>query len=86
MTDKPKFERDGAPAAVLDVHGAAAYLRIAEVTLYRLVRRGELPHTRIGRALRFRIADLDRYLEEQTSRTWERGGRKSSPEEEKKEP
>jgi len=65
-----RFERDGRPTVVLDVHEAAAYLALNKETVYRLVRRGELPHTRIGRALRFRVVDLDLYLEERTSREW----------------
>jgi excisionase family DNA binding protein len=66
----PKFERGGLPTAVLDVHEAAAYLAVKEATVYELVRAGELPHTRVGRSLRFRVADLDRYLAERTSREW----------------
>ena len=65
-----KFERDGLPTAVLDGHEAAAYLAVDVQTVYRLVRRGTLPHTRVGRVLRFRVVDLDRFLEERTSRTW----------------
>ena len=65
-----KFERDGLPTAVLDAHEAAAYLAVGTQTVYRLVRGGRLPHTRVGRAIRFRVVDLDLYLEERTSRTW----------------
>lgn len=49
---------------------AAAYLNISTVTLLRLVRAGEVPHTRVGRSLRFRKADLDAYLEAMTSKAW----------------
>jgi len=67
----PRFERGyGLPTAVLDVHEAAAYLAIDEGTVYRLARTGELPHTRIGRAVRFRVVDLDRYLKEHTGTTY----------------
>ena len=69
------FERHGLPTAVLDVREAAAYLAVTPGTVYRLVRRGELAHTRIGRSVRFRVADLEAYLEEQTSRSWEPNGR-----------
>ena len=69
------FERYGLPTAVLDVREAAAYLAVTPGTVYRLVRRGELVHTRIGRSVRFRVADLEAYLEEQTSRSWEPNGR-----------
>lgn len=63
--------RYGRPTAVLDSREAAAYLAISERGLYRLVQAGELPHTRVGKALRFRLVDLDLFLEERTSRTWE---------------
>ena len=73
-----RFERGaGKPTAVLDVHEAAAYLAVTEGTVYRLARAGELPHVRIGRAVRFRVEDLDRYLEERTSRTWTAHGRRA---------
>jgi excisionase family DNA binding protein len=65
-----RFERYGLPTAVLDVHEAAAYLAVTSGTVYRLVRSGELAHVRIGRSVRFRVADLDAYLAERTSREW----------------
>jgi len=70
-----RFERGGFPTAVLDVREAAAYLSVDPQTVYRLARRGELPHTRLGRAIRFRVEDVDRFLEERTSRTWKPNGR-----------
>lgn len=66
------LERHGLPTAVLDAREAAAYLAVSLGTLYALVRAGELPHTRVGRNLRFRLVDLDAYLEAHTSRTWKR--------------
>ena len=68
--EAPTLERNGHPTAVLDVTEAAAYLAISRDTLLRLVKRGELPHTRVGVALRFRLTDLDEYLEARTSREW----------------
>jgi excisionase family DNA binding protein len=65
-------KEDDRPPAVLDARAAAAYLAVHSETLYRLVRAGQLPHTRVGRALRFRLVDLERYLEEQTSTYWRR--------------
>jgi len=65
---KTKFERDGMATAVLDVVEACAYLAVSEITLRRMVRDGELPHTRVRKALRFRVEDLDRYLAENTQR------------------
>ena len=74
MTAGPesKLERDGHPTAVLATHEAAAYLALTTGTLYTMVRAGELPHTRVGRSIRFRLVDLDEYLAGRTTRTWER--------------
>lgn len=56
--------------AVWKKEDAARYLDISVVTLLRLVRAGEVPHTRVGRSLRFTKSALDRYLEERTTTTW----------------
>ena len=42
---------------------AAVYLGITTRTLYRLADRGEIAAYQIGRVYRFRVADLDAYLE-----------------------
>ncbi len=68
----PKLAGDDLSTAILDAREAAAYLAVNIETLYRMDRAGGLPHTRVGRALRFRLVDLDRYLEEQTSMYWRR--------------
>jgi excisionase family DNA binding protein len=39
-----------------------AYLRLGRSTIYELLRRGELPHVRFGRAIRVPKAALARYL------------------------
>ena len=70
-TTAAKFERDGHPTAVLDAREAAAYLAVSETTLRRMVRRGELPHVRLGKvSVRFRLLDLDAWLAAKTSRGW----------------
>jgi excisionase family DNA binding protein len=40
----------------------ASALQITEMTVYRLVRRGELPCHSIGRAMRFRRSDVEGFL------------------------
>jgi excisionase family DNA binding protein len=37
-------------------------LRVSTMTVYRLIRRGELPAVRVGRNYRVRERDLERYL------------------------
>lgn len=51
---------------------AADRLHVHRATLYRMIRRGEIPHTRVGCSLRIRTRDVDAYLEAHTSRTWKR--------------
>lgn len=43
----------------------AERLRVSTMTIYRLIRSGELPAVRVGRNYRVRAGDLDTYLEEQ---------------------
>jgi excisionase family DNA binding protein len=43
----------------------AEQLRVSTMTVYRLIRRGELPAVRVGRNYRVRVEHLDQYLSEQ---------------------
>ena len=43
----------------------AEQLRVSTMTVYRLIRRGELPAVRVGRNYRVRLEDLDTYLSSQ---------------------
>ena len=56
--------------AVLTTKEAAAYLSISLPTLHRLLRAGELPHLRLGRVIRFRVEDLDAFLESRVTTEW----------------
>ena len=53
-------------------------LNVSSDTVRRLIRKGAIPHARIGNSIRIRRADLDGYLERQVSRQWQpvdnRGG------------
>jgi excisionase family DNA binding protein len=40
----------------------AEQLRVSTMTVYRLIRRGELPAVRVGRNYRVREGDLETYL------------------------
>jgi excisionase family DNA binding protein len=48
---------------VLTAEEAAAYLRIARATLYRLVAKGQIPAVKVGRVWRFSRSLLDEWLE-----------------------
>jgi excisionase family DNA binding protein len=50
---------------LLTANEVADLLRVSTMTVYRLIRAGELPAVRVGRNYRVRSGDLDRYLEAQ---------------------
>lgn len=52
-------------AELLTVAEVAELLRVSTMTVYRLIRSGDLPAVRVGRNYRVRRGDLDTYLEEQ---------------------
>ena len=47
---------------VMTVTEVAEYLRVNPQTVYRKAKAGELPAVRIGRAIRFRKAELDEWM------------------------
>ncbi|MDR7523500.1 MAG: helix-turn-helix domain-containing protein [Armatimonadota bacterium] len=49
-------------AAILTAQELARYLRVHEMTVYRMIQRGDLPALRVGRAWRFRKDQIDRWL------------------------
>ncbi len=50
---------------LLTVAEVAGLLRVSTMTVYRLIRTGELSAVRVGRNYRVRSHDLDIYLQEQ---------------------
>jgi excisionase family DNA binding protein len=56
-------ETAAGPVFLLRPREAARALAISERTLWELTRRGEIPHVRLGRAVRYRPADLDAWAE-----------------------
>ncbi|MHB1553453.1 MAG: helix-turn-helix domain-containing protein [Acidimicrobiales bacterium] len=53
---------EDAQSRFMTVGEVASVLRVSSMTVYRLINSGELPAVRIGRSLRLRGEDLDRYL------------------------
>ena len=49
---------------LLNVKEAAQYLGLEVDTVYKKARLRELPHVKVGRALRFDVKALDRYIEQ----------------------
>jgi excisionase family DNA binding protein len=46
---------------VLSVQELAAYLKVGPATIYRLLKRGEIPGYRIGSEWRFNLDSIDRW-------------------------
>ncbi|MDQ1466102.1 MAG: hypothetical protein QOH10_517 [Actinomycetota bacterium] len=53
---------------LLTVREVAETMRVSSMTVYRLIRAGELPALRVGKHFRIRETDLNAYLESQTVR------------------
>jgi excisionase family DNA binding protein len=49
---------------LLNVKETASYLGLEVDTIYRKARLRELPHVKVGRALRFDVKALERYIEQ----------------------
>lgn len=47
---------------VMDIQGLSRYLKLAPVTLYKMVKEGKVPCKRIGNSLRFPKEMIDRWL------------------------
>jgi len=54
------------PVRILTVPEVCNYLRISQVTVYRLLRRKDIPAFRIGKKWRFNLEDLERWIEKES--------------------
>lgn len=54
---------------LLTVGEVAGTMRVSNMTVYRLIKSGDLPAVRVGKNYRIRESDVDRYLQERTVRT-----------------
>ena len=59
----------GGGKRLLNVEGAAEYLGLKVDTVYKKARLRELPYVKVGRALRFDVKALERYVEQHTIET-----------------
>lgn len=55
--------QDGARSRFLTVAEVAEELRVSTMTVYRLIKAEQLPATRVGKSLRIRTDDVERFLE-----------------------
>jgi excisionase family DNA binding protein len=49
-------------ARFLTVQEVADLMRVSSMTVYRLIKSGELPAVRVGRSFRVAVGDVDTYL------------------------
>ncbi|MCB0832176.1 MAG: helix-turn-helix domain-containing protein [Bacteroidetes bacterium] len=61
----PKARRDYSPSDLLSRQEAAEYLGVAEQTLavWKCTGRYDLPYVKIGKLVKYRKTDLDRFIE-----------------------
>ena len=65
MADQQKTK----PVRLLKPSEVALFLAVSERTVKRLTARGELPHVRVGRSMRFVMEDLLAYVASQRRRS-----------------
>jgi excisionase family DNA binding protein len=63
MTKHVDVTYDIAKRKVLTIHEVSEYLRVSRQTIYRMLRRGDIPAFRIGGDWRFNIEDLGHWVE-----------------------
>lgn len=52
---------------IMTIKEVADYLKVHERTVYRLAAKGELPAFKVANTWRFRVADLEHWISQQTS-------------------
>ena len=58
-----------ATARFLTVQEVADLMRVSTMTVYRIIKSGELPAVRVGRSFRVRDVDVDTYLASRYTQT-----------------
>lgn len=56
--------RDYVGEPLLTVREVAAMMRVSNMTVYRLIKSGQLPAVRVGKNFRIRESDMNKYLED----------------------
>lgn len=57
-------EEDKTMERLVKVGEVADRLGFTKGTVYQMVYRGKIPHVKIGSALRFRLSEIDRWVQE----------------------
>lgn len=58
-------EERKAPERLLTADEIAEHLGFTKGTVYQKVSRGEIPYVKLGRAVRFRLSEIEEWIEEQ---------------------
>ncbi len=58
-----KKEKEEPGNGYLTVRGAAKIMHVSQAWLYKRVEKGEIPHRRIGRMIRFHRRDIDELMD-----------------------
>ena len=53
---------------IMTIKELAAYLKVAEKTLYRLASNGDLPGFKIGGSWRFRKSEMDKWIDKKAEK------------------
>ena len=61
---------------ILTLKEVADYLKLTERTLYRLTQEGDVPGFKVGNSWRFRLRDIDAWIEERKAEVRRGGGRR----------
>jgi excisionase family DNA binding protein len=66
MTDRGRTVWGGRPAGdrLLTVAEVAGIMRVSNMTVYRLIKSGDLAAIRVGKNYRIRESEVDRYLQD----------------------
>lgn len=52
---------------LLTVPEVAEYLRVAQITVYKMISAGRIPVSHVGRNVRFRLEDIREFVSENTA-------------------
>ena len=56
------------PTDIMTIHEVAEYLKLNEKTAYRLASQGEIPGFKVGGSWRFKRQDIERWIEQETTK------------------
>lgn len=70
LRDPENTRRPGSSPRLLPVPAAARALSVSTSTAWRMIRRGTLPHVRLGTRVMVSTASLDRFIAERLQLEW----------------